>query len=261
MCDRPDTRSARRALTRRDLLHIGAVATAAALVPATAAAAPSPAKKPGGPTPPNPAVDPYTGSIPLAFPLVEGTYRQPVADNWHDPRDGNYGYAWSHQNSPARRAHDGIDLFPFSADWPLAYAPFAARVVDVNVDGYRRATDATLRPPWDYGGGNIYGNYLWLRCTEGDGTGFFAFYCHLQDEAVLRGLADTLATAGAPAVTTNDVVGTMGETGNATGDPQLHIEIHYPLGQSFTCTRCTRKKSGMTALNPYPSLSKAAIRR
>ena len=260
MWDSPGPRSARSGLPRRDFLRLGAVATAAALVPATASAAPPPDKKPGGPTPPTPAVDPYTGSIPLTFPLKEGDV-QPVLDNWHHPRDGNYGYDWSHQNSPARRAHDGIDLFPLSADLPLAYAPFAARVVDVNVDGYRRATDATLRPPWDYGRGNIYGNYLWLCCTEGDGRGFFAFYCHLHDEAVLRGLADTLATAGAPAVTANDVVGQMGETGNATGDPQLHLELHYPLGQSFTCTRCTRKKSGMTALNPYPSLSKAAPRR
>ncbi len=120
--------------------------------------------------------------------MADGTYRKPVRDNWHDNREGDYGYSWSHENSSTQRAHDGLDIFPrFTGSLPTVYAPFAARVVDVNVDHYRRATDAPLLPPWDYGRDNIYGNYLWLYSTDPRSTGFFMFYCHLQDERLLRG--------------------------------------------------------------------------
>ena len=104
-------------LTRREVLRLGALATAAAaaLVPATATAAP-PGKKPGSSPPPDPFKNPYTGSIPLTFPVAEGTYRKPFRDNWHDNREGP-GYDWSHQNGVdvyrvIQRAHDGVDIFP-----------------------------------------------------------------------------------------------------------------------------------------------------
>jgi len=181
-------------------------------------------------------------------------------DNWHDNRDGNYGYAWSHQNSPARRAHDGVDIFPFDRSaLPPVYAPFAAQVVDVNVGG-QRVRDDSLAPNWDYGQGNIYGNYVWLRSTEADASkGFLAFYCHLQDDPTLRSLTGALVTSiaegGTLLVDHKTQVGMMGDTGNAANDPQLHMEIHYPRGITFTCARCTRTKDGMTAINPFPSLS------
>jgi murein DD-endopeptidase MepM/ murein hydrolase activator NlpD len=246
-------------LTRREVLHLGALAAAAALVPATAAAAP-PDKKPGSSPILTPLENPYTGSIPLIFPVADGTYRKPFRDNWHDNREGP-GYDWSHQNSAVQRAHDGVDIFPrFAGALPTAYAPFAARVVEVNVDGYRRARDAGLARPWDYGQGDIYGNYLWLSGTEGASAGYFALYCHLQDESILRSLADTLATAGSLTVTAATAVGAMGETGNAAGQPQLHVELHLPTGKTFLCTRCDPDKSPLTAFNPFPSLSKATAR-
>ncbi len=64
-------------------------------------------------------------------------------------------------------------------------------------------------------------------------------------------------------------VGRMGDTGNATSDPQLHMEIHLPQGAqalsqgpTFTCTRCDPDKVAMmTAFNPFPSLSNALARK
>ncbi len=261
-------------LRRRDLLRLGAAATVAALVPATAAAAPPPDKKPGGSPPPTSTFNPYTGHIPLVFPLPVDSYVNPVVDNWHDNRDGNYGYTWSHQNSPARRAHDGIDIFPQdSTKLPTVYAPFSARVAAVHIvgKGYTTNPDTSIAPPWngysEYP--NIYGNYSWLYSTDaGDGIragslGFFVFYCHLQaDDPLLQLMADKATNGGS--VTAIDAVGTMGETGNAAGQPQLHVEIHLPQGllqgSTFTCTRCTRNKSGLTAVNPFPSLSNAKAR-
>src|SRR5690349_9032712 len=90
-------------LTRRKVLQIGAQAAGAALIPASVAAAP-PGKKPGGPSP-TPIQDPYIGSIPLVFPLADGAYRKPLKANWHDNRDGDYGYVWSHENGSTQRAH------------------------------------------------------------------------------------------------------------------------------------------------------------
>lgn len=143
-------------LTRRDLLRFGAAATVAALVPTTAAAAPPPGKKPGGSPPTTTTFDPYTGRIPLVFPVADGTYRKPLRDNWHDNRDGD-GYDWSHQNGVdanglVQRAHDGVDIFPrFANSLPEVYAPLVARVAAVNIAGAGETgytQNADIAPPW-----------------------------------------------------------------------------------------------------------------
>ncbi len=60
-------------ISRRRFLQMGAGAAAGALLlpvlPEAARAAT--------------LVDPYSGSIPLVFPLLYGTYKTPVQDNWH----------------------------------------------------------------------------------------------------------------------------------------------------------------------------------
>jgi murein DD-endopeptidase MepM/ murein hydrolase activator NlpD len=212
-------------------------------------------------------VNPYSGAIALVSPLAGGTY-QPLSDNWHQSREGQL-YTWSHRDAKTQRAHDGVDLFPQSAGaLPQVFAPLAGTVAAVCLrsDNTLGATvtykvSATTPPPWDYSqavdnvaGLPLYGNFVWLRSAAPDSAGYFVFYCHLQNEATLQGLAPDQA------VGTSTQVGVMGDTGNAAGAPQLHVEIHYPAGQSFTCSRCKPRKAGVTAIDPYQSLLNAAPR-
>jgi murein DD-endopeptidase MepM/ murein hydrolase activator NlpD len=229
------------------------VATAAALVlPSGLAAAAT-------------LVNPYTGKIPIVFPLRGGTYLQPVRDNWHASRVDAIS-PWSHRLSKVRRAHDGVDVFPASsASLPAVYAPFSAVVSAVCVyDGsapdYRVSTASP--PPWNYSGRldsglPRFGHFIWLQSTAPDASaGYFMFYCHLQDEPVLRGFLGRVGQE----VTAGTQVGVLGDSGNAEGEPQLHLEIHYPLGSSFACTRCKPRASGRTSINPYASLRDATAR-
>ena len=48
-------------------------------------------------------------------------------------------------------------------------------------------------------------------------------------------------------------IGLMGDTGNAVGVPQLHVEIHYPLGMSYRCAHCAPQQQ-VTMLDAYASL-------
>ncbi len=239
--------------SRRRMLQLGAAVTAATLLPrSTPVAARSMAQ--------SPPIDPYSGAIPLAFPVRAGTYQAPVLDNWHQNRAGE-AYPWSHEQSATQRAHDGVDTFPRSArSLPTVYAPFTARVAAVNLTRpkavYRVSGDATILPPWDYSVSRIYGNFIWLCSTEASSAGYYMFYCHLQNETILRQLADRLARGEDVAVDTTTAVGVMGDSGNAGGHPQLHLELHYPRGVTFTCTKCgPAPRAGMTALNPSASLA------
>ncbi len=223
-----------RSPSRRTLLRSSIAAAALVsreLLPAGAAA--------------SPVVDPYTGAIPLVFPLKPRTYQTPLQDNWHVSREGS-PLEWSHRTSRVFRAHDGVDVYPLpGAPLPTVYAPLAAQVAAVRVGSSYQV--AGTPPPWNYSTSPIYGNFVWLRSTEAASAGYFVFVCHLQDEAAIRGLA-----AGQP-ISTGAAIGVVGGTGSATGAPQLHLEIHYPAGQSFGCRRCTPRKT-LTAINPYASL-------
>jgi hypothetical protein len=88
-------------ISRRRFLQMGAGAAAGALLlPVLPEAARA-----------GTLVDPYSGSIPLVFPLVYGTYKTPVQDNWHVNREGQI-YTWNHRNGSSQRAHDGVDVYP-----------------------------------------------------------------------------------------------------------------------------------------------------
>jgi murein DD-endopeptidase MepM/ murein hydrolase activator NlpD len=119
---------------------------------------------------------------------------------------------------------------------------------------------STNPPPWDYSRAiddvinlPLYGNFVWLYRTDAGSPGYFVFFCHLKNETTLQAL-----TSGQP-VTTSTPLGIMGDTGNAAGTPQLHAEIHYPAGSSFTCNHCTPNKA-LTSIDPEASLVRATRR-
>lgn len=247
----------RRRWGRRAALK-AALAGAGAVLPRIAVAAPARQTT---------LIDPYEGSIPLTFPLAEGTYASPIVDNWHAPRDGA-AYPWNHRLVGPRRVHDGVDVFPLpDAPLPVAYAPVQGTVAAVCYRPENRL-DAPLTyresgataPPWDYSRAEdtvsvlpLYGNFVWLMSTDPASAGYFIFSCHLQAEPVLESLMpDQPVTAETP-------IGVMGDTGNAEGTPQLHVELHYPGDFGFRCQRC-RPPVLLTAFNSFASLRDAVPR-
>jgi murein DD-endopeptidase MepM/ murein hydrolase activator NlpD len=212
-------------------------------------------------------VDPYSGAIPLVFPLVYGTYKNPVQDNWHVNRQGRI-YTWNHRNTSSQRAHDGVDVYPSRRrKLPRVYAPLAGKVAavctrssnTVNATVTYKVSSATP-PPWDYSQAidniinlPLYGNFVWLYCTDANSLGYFVFFCHLKNETTIQSLEpDQPVNVSTP-------LGVMGDTGNAAGAPQLHAEIHYPAGSSFTCSHCSPGKV-LTAIDPHASLVRATRR-
>ena len=92
----------------------------------------------------------------------------------------------------------------------------------------------------------LYGNFVWLCCSDANSPGYdgyFAFFCHLQNEKTIQSRKPDQQ------VTANTQVGAMGDTGNAQGTPQLHVEIHYPKGNTFTCThdKCNKVVTSIDA--------------
>jgi murein DD-endopeptidase MepM/ murein hydrolase activator NlpD len=223
-------------------------------------------------------VNPYSGAIPLAFPLAQGTYEIPVQntwidDNWHSARQGDL-YTWNHRAGTAARAHDGVDAYPLDATaLPPVYAPVEGMVAAVCVRSantivspFTYVTSQEVPPPWNFSEAidsviqvPLYGNFVWIYSTETASLGYYVFLTHLQNESTLQALAVALRENGRVNVTRQNQLGVMGDTGNAVGAPQLHVEVHYPRGASFSCTRCTPEKT-LTAINPYPSLVNAAVR-
>jgi murein DD-endopeptidase MepM/ murein hydrolase activator NlpD len=244
-------------ISRRRFLQMGAGAAAGALLlpvlPQTARA--------------SALVDPYSGSIPLVFPLVYSTYKAPVQDNWHVNREGQI-YAWNHRNTSSQRAHDGVDIYPSRRrKLPRVYAPLSGKVAAVctrssNTVGATVTYEVSRAtpPPWDYSRAidnvinlPLYGNFVWLYSTDASSLGYFVFFCHLKNESTIQSLAPDQQ------VTVSTSIGVMGDTGNAAGTPQLHAEIHYPVGSNFTCSHCTPNRA-LTAIDPEASLVRASRR-
>ena len=121
---------------------------------------------------------------------------------------------------------------------------------------------STYQPPWDYSNAvdnvanlPLYGNFVWIYSTDPSSTGYFIFFCHLQNEPILQGLGQKLGQA----IDITTQVGVLGDTGNASGTPQLHVEIHYPKGTTYSCSHCTPART-LTAIDPFASLNGAASR-
>ncbi len=130
--------------------------------------------------------------------------RPAVPVDWLCPITGGYSFSdtWGAARSGGR-SHRGTDI----------WADYGTPVV-ATVDG--EAVDYG----WDWAGGN--GVFL----LGDDGNRYY--YAHL----------DAFGTLGQ--VSQGDVVGYVGDTGNASGTPHLHFEIH-PGGSGWT--------------NPYPTLA------
>lgn len=256
-----------RAFSRRGVLRIASAAGAMAAWPGVAAARPALDERAQRPLTGRTLVDPYTGSIPLTLPLAERTYIDPVRDNWHGDRQGDV-YPWTHRLSPTTRAHDGVDIYP-APDGPLppVFAPFDGIVVAVCIRPANRldapvlyAVSGAAPPPWDYSRAidpvaelPLYGNFVWLRSTAPDSAGYLVLFAHLQDEPVLRSLRPDQA------VTVDTPLGIMGDTGNAEGTPQLHVELHYPDEFGYRCRRCN-PPTLLTSFNAFASLTAASRR-
>jgi hypothetical protein len=256
-----------RSRSRRAILRMG-LAGAAVLVVPRGAHAQTPAGQAGQEgTPDTRLVDPYTGGIPLVFPLIAGGYVTPVLDNWHAARDGD-AYPWSHRLVASQRAHDGVDVFPLPDEpVPTVYAPLPGTVAAVCLRPDNRL-DAPLTyrvsgktpPPWDYSQAvdtvsnlPLYGNCVWLISTDAASAGYVLFLCHLQYEPLIDALRPDQP------VDTDTPLGVVGDTGNAEGTPQLHVELHYPGDFGFRCRRC-RPPTLLTGFSPFASLRDAAPR-
>jgi murein DD-endopeptidase MepM/ murein hydrolase activator NlpD len=248
-------------ISRRGFFGLGAAAAAAVVLPGTAsAAAPLPAAGSA------PLIDPYGGAIPLTFPLIEGTYANPVDSGWHAAREGRT-YTWNHSDGGGARAHDGVDTYPSPGVLPAVYAPLAGTVAAVCVReantpdaAFAYAVSDSTPPPWNFSKAvddianlPLYGNFVWIRSTEPGSRGYFVLLCHLQNEPAIRSLAPDQP------LSVQNQIGVVGDTGNAQGTPQLHTEIHYPVGSNFLCSHCTPART-LTSVDPETSLRQASAR-
>jgi murein DD-endopeptidase MepM/ murein hydrolase activator NlpD len=242
------------ALSRRELMLLGGAAVGALALPEPASAAGA-------------LIDPYIGAAPFIFPLADGAFETPLQNNWHGLREGKL-YPWNHRGSTALRAHDGVDVYPSANDHlPAVFAPLRGTVIAVcsRSDNTLQAqvtyrASAKTPPPWDYHDAfddvaqlPLYGNFVWLLSSDPASAGYFVFFCHLQRDATLQALRPDQP------VTVDTPLGHMGDTGNAAGYPQLHVEIHYPSGTSYLCGECSPEQR-LTSLDPYASLLLAAPR-
>jgi murein DD-endopeptidase MepM/ murein hydrolase activator NlpD len=173
-------------------------------------------------------------AIDIAFPLRAET-RYSYRDTWLDARDGKpeaYNHARINGDGEQIRLHDGIDIFAPQGE-PLV-APFAGTVVD----------SSTRWTPWI---ASRYGRTIVIVSDERRSRGYVALMAHIDDVWVVPG----------DHVTRGQVVGTIGQTGNAQTDgarPHLHFELRAPFLIDWTSAGEDRQ---VDAFNAFPSLLEA----
>jgi murein DD-endopeptidase MepM/ murein hydrolase activator NlpD len=116
----------------------------------------------------------------------------------------SFGDSWGAPRSGGRR-HQGVDMMA----------------------GYGTPIYAVVAGSASHSSSSLGGNQIWLRGNDGNTY----FYAHLQ-----------AYVGGAGAVNAGDMIGKVGDTGNARGTPHLHFEIH---------------PGGGAAVNPYPTVRAA----
>jgi murein DD-endopeptidase MepM/ murein hydrolase activator NlpD len=126
-----------------------------------------------------------------------------------------------------RRAHDGIDIHV--ALGTAVLSPFTGRIVD----------PATLWRPWDAARYGVTGVVI---SEEPTSRGYAALLVHLAK----------LEVAVGERVKRGQRLGTVGNTGNAAGEPDhLHFELRAPF--PLTVDEAGRIRR-LDAFDPYPSL-------
>lgn len=96
------------------------------------------------------------------------------------------------------KAHTGIDLVCISKASPKVCSALAGKVIVANA------------------GSTGYGNYVVLQHTADDGTTFYTLYGHMIQGSIQVSVGEE--------VEQGRVLGTMGSTGNSTGN-HLHFEV------------------------------------
>ena len=174
-------------------------------------------------------------AIVIGFPLRPDTryrYRDTFLDRREGPPDP-YNHALR-RDGLLVRAHDGADLYTTLGEPVLA--PFDGVVLD----------PAERWQPWDP---ERYGLTAAVISIAPTSEGYVALLAHL----------DQLWVEPGQTVRQGEVIGTVGNTGNAEGvQPHLHFELRAPF-------RLIWQEAGqerpVDAFNPYPSLIAADPRR
>ena len=172
----------------------------------------------------------------MGFPLREDT-RYRYRDNWGDLREGHaegYNHAHSRRRGELLRAHDGIDIYAQQGE-PVV-SPFDGLAIDPR----------TRWQPWIR---ERYGRTAVLVSEEPSSAGYVALLSHL----------DQLWLEPGQRVRRGEVIGTVGNTGNAEGGPaHVHFELRAPFPLSWVEVGEQRL---VDAFNPYPSLVAADPKR
>lgn len=170
-----------------------------------------------------------TGAL-QAFPVLYQRHQiasGAIADD-HRHTDIWFGNSFDHMRNNGRNRHDAIDIF----------GPMGVRVV--------ATTGGHVAKFWRVSGRNIPG--LGTTAT-GDGgyyvvlidrnTGFYHYYSHLAGPSQLR--PGSLVTAG-------QLVGYLGDSGRARGNPHLHYQVSIRNSH----------RAASRFLNPYNELRRLA---
>jgi murein DD-endopeptidase MepM/ murein hydrolase activator NlpD len=170
--------------------------------------------------------------IAIGFPFKRQAQYE-YRDNFGDPREGEaeaYNHARIREGDRVLRAHDGIDFYAPTGT-PVV-APFDGVVID----------PSQRWQPWIP---ERYGNTTTIVSHEPTSDGYAAVMSHL----------DALYVEPGQLVHRGEVVGTVGDTGNAEGGrPHLHFELRAPFLLSWEQVGENRL---IDAFNPYPSLRSA----
>jgi murein DD-endopeptidase MepM/ murein hydrolase activator NlpD len=170
--------------------------------------------------------------MPMAFPFAKSvSYR--YRNNFLEARAGlpEWYNHWFLRNRDGtlKRAHDGVDIYARRGTHVLA--PISGTVIDP------RKHWAPWRP-------DRYGRVVVIESDERTSAGYVVILSHLDLAVVSYGAH----------VTRGQYVGTVGDTGNAQGTPQLHFEVRAPF--TFAVTELGRRRQ-VDAFDPYPSIRRA----